>query len=36
MVFRQVTADSLTWDWQRSTDGVVWSDLWNISYRRKA
>jgi hypothetical protein len=35
MVFREVTADSLMWDWQRSTDGVVWSDLWNISYRRK-
>jgi hypothetical protein len=35
MVFRDITEDSLRWDWQKSPDGVSWSDLWNITYRRR-
>lgn len=37
MVFDDITADSLLWRWQSSTDdGSTWADLWNISYRRRA
>lgn len=36
MVFRNITADSLDWDWQRSEDmGQTWKDLWNIHYQRR-
>lgn len=35
MVFRDIAADALCWDWQRSDDGGgSWRDLWNIRYRR--
>lgn len=35
MVFRNITAKSLNWDWQGSRDGGAnWADLWTISYRR--
>ncbi len=37
MVFRNIQANSLDWDWQRSTDaGKTWQDLWNIHYERKS
>ena len=36
MVFRNITANSLDWDWQTSADGgKTWKDLWNIHYARK-
>lgn len=36
MVFSRIEADSLEWAWQGSRDGgETWSDLWNISYRRR-
>jgi hypothetical protein len=36
MVFGQIREDSLEWAWQGSRDGgVTWTDLWNISYRRR-
>lgn len=36
MVFRDITADSLKWDWQGSRDGgATWADLWNIAYTRR-
>jgi hypothetical protein len=36
MVFRNITADSLDWDWQTSEDGGEnWKDLWNIHYQKK-
>jgi hypothetical protein len=36
MVFRDVTADSLTWDWERSLDGgKTWELRWRIDYRRR-
>lgn len=34
MVFRDVKADSLTWVWQSSPDGNVWSTQWEIAYKR--
>ena len=35
MVFRDITGDSLRWDWQGSRDrGETWTDLWNIEYNR--
>ena len=35
MVFRNITPDSLDWDWQTSEDGgKTWKDLWNIHYAR--
>jgi hypothetical protein len=35
MVFRDVKADSFTWDWQRSDDdGASWKTTWQIAYRR--
>jgi hypothetical protein len=37
MVFRDMTADALVWDWQRSSDdGVTWTTAWQILYRRRA
>lgn len=37
MIFTDVTEDALEWAWQRSTDGGdTWSDVWNISYRRRS
>ena len=36
MVFRNLTRDSLDWDWQTSENhGKTWKDLWNIHYARK-
>ncbi len=36
MVFRNITPDSLDWDWQTSADsGKTWKDLWNIHYAKK-
>lgn len=36
MVFSDITPDSLEWAWQRSADdGANWTDLWNISYRKR-
>ncbi len=36
MVFKNISANSLDWDWQRSTDeGKTWTDQWNIHYQRK-
>ena len=35
MVFRDITAHSLEWDWQGSrNNGETWADLWNITYQR--
>ena len=35
MIFRDIKADSLIWDWQRSADkGETWEDLWQIRYSR--
>jgi hypothetical protein len=37
MVFRDIADNSLMWDWQVSTDhGQNWSDLWNITYKRRS
>jgi hypothetical protein len=36
MVFRNITPDSLDWDWQTSADGEkTWKDLWKIHYAKK-
>jgi hypothetical protein len=36
MVFHDIEADSLTWDWQTSTDGgETWAMRWQIGYRRR-
>jgi len=36
MIFRNITSDSLDWDWQTSDDnGKTWKDLWNIHYAKK-
>ncbi len=35
MVFTNITADSLDWNWQNSKDkGESWQDLWTINYER--
>lgn len=35
MVWLDVTSDGLRWEWQRSTDdGVNWTVLWALEYRR--
>lgn len=34
MIFEDITHDSLTWRWQQSDDGDVWTDTWVIHYRR--
>lgn len=37
MVYENITDNSLTWRWQRSTDaGVTWADSWVIHYTRRA
>jgi len=37
MVFEDISADRLTWRWQRTPDGgTTWSDQWVIRYRRTA
>ncbi len=37
MVFSDVSADSLLWDWQRSRDdGATWESLWTLRYARRA
>ena len=36
MVFEDITPDSFTWRWQRSTDaGQTWTDAWVIHYVRR-
>jgi hypothetical protein len=36
MVFHDISAESLQWDWQGSRDGgQTWNYLWTISYRRR-
>ena len=36
MVFRDITADALTWDWEASTDGgETWETKWRIDYERR-
>lgn len=36
MVFHDIAADSLTWDWETSTDGgETWAMRWQIGYRRR-
>jgi len=36
MVFKDITKDSLIWDWESTLDGGEhWKLLWRISYRRK-
>lgn len=36
MVWRDITPNSLTWDWQASEDkGATWKTNWQISYVRK-
>ena len=36
MIFSDITAESLLWRWQGSSDdGVTWSELWTIDYRRR-
>ncbi len=35
MVFKNITENSIDWDWQRSSDeGETWQDVWNITYKR--
>ena len=35
MVFYDITRDSFTWDWEKSTDnGNTWQLQWKITYRR--
>lgn len=37
MVFENITANALDWQWQRSSDGgETWQDVWNIRYQRKS
>jgi hypothetical protein len=36
MTFEDITPNSLTWRWQRSTDaGATWTDAWVIYYQRR-
>ena len=36
MVFREITKNSLTWDWMNSLDsGKTWKTNWTINYKRK-
>lgn len=36
MVFYKIEENSLTWDWERSTDeGDTWKLLWRIEYSRR-
>lgn len=36
MVFSEIRAESLTWDWQVSTDnGTSWSTRWQLRYTRR-
>jgi len=36
MVFYDIMADSLTWDWETSPDGKEWTLRWRIQYKRRA
>ena len=36
MVFRDITRDAFTWDWEGTTDGgKTWKLLWQIAYKRQ-
>lgn len=36
MIFRNITRNSLVWDWMKSTDGgKSWTVQWSINYQRK-
>jgi len=36
MVFRDITHDAFTWDWEGTSDGgKTWKLLWQIAYRRQ-
>lgn len=36
MVFKDITTDSFTWNWESSADeGVSWNLMWQISYKKK-
>jgi len=36
MVWRDITAHSIEWDWERSEDrGATWQTLWTIHYKRR-
>jgi hypothetical protein len=36
MVFRDIAADRLVWDWQRSLDGgATWQTTWSLRYARQ-
>jgi hypothetical protein len=35
MMFHDITADGLVWDWERSADhGATWTTVWTLRYRR--
>jgi hypothetical protein len=34
MVWYNITADSLDWNWERSSDGDDWELVWKIKYER--
>jgi hypothetical protein len=37
MVFREITDDSIRWEWQVSHDeGLSWDDVWTIDYARRS
>ncbi|HZV84820.1 MAG TPA: DUF1579 family protein [Brevundimonas sp.] len=36
MIWQDVTADRLTWRWQRETTEGQWVDMWVIRYRKRA
>jgi hypothetical protein len=36
MIFRNISKDSLLWDWKVSSNGgATWTDQWSITYKRK-
>jgi hypothetical protein len=35
MVFSEITADGFAWRWEGSSDGDVWTTLWEIAYTRR-
>jgi len=36
MIWEDVTADSLTWRWQKGNPDSSWTDLWVLHYKRRA